>query len=122
MPMVPCRESKIQQVLFNILNNGAHAMHTSRTENPRFILRTYVDSNRSMACIEVEDNGPGMEEETCKNAFDPFFTTKQEGDGTGLGLSISYFIITENHNGEMEVESQPGAGAKFIIRLPLEGK
>ncbi len=46
---------------------------------------------------------------------------KPTGVGTGLGLSVSYFIITENHDGEMAVESSPGCGAKFIIRLPLEG-
>jgi signal transduction histidine kinase len=60
-----------------------------------------------------------MEEEIRKHVFDPFFTTKPTGVGTGLGLSVSYFIITENHNGEMTVESSPGAGAKFFIRLPL---
>jgi signal transduction histidine kinase len=72
-----------------------------------------------MACVEIEDNGPGMDENVRKHIFDPFFTTKPSGVGTGLGLSISYFIITENHKGEMAVESSPGAGAKFIIRLPL---
>jgi len=44
------------------------------------------------------------------------------GVGTGLGLSVSYFIITENHDGEMSVETTSGSGAKFIIRLPLEKK
>ncbi|MCP4658162.1 MAG: PAS domain-containing sensor histidine kinase, partial [bacterium] len=49
-----------------------------------------------------------------------FFTTKGVGVGTGLGLSVSYFIVAENHGGTMAVESTPGNGAKFIIRLPLE--
>jgi signal transduction histidine kinase len=72
--------------------------------------------------MEIEDNGPGMDEATRRRVFEPFFTTKPIGVGTGLGLSVSYFIITENHNGEMEVESQPESGAKFIIRLPVEGR
>ena len=72
-----------------------------------------------MAIIEIEDNGPGLNEQIRKRVFEPFFTTKAVGDGTGLGLSVSYFIITENHRGEMAVESHPGAGAKFIIRLPV---
>lgn len=72
-----------------------------------------------MACMEIEDNGPGMDEEIRKHVFDPFFTTKPVGMGTGLGLSVSYFIITESHKGEMTVESSPDAGAKFIIRLPM---
>ncbi|HPA48488.1 MAG TPA: ATP-binding protein, partial [bacterium] len=71
--------------------------------------------------IEVEDNGPGMDERVQKRVFEPFFTTKPVGQGTGLGLSVSYFIITENHGGSMSVESQPGEGARFIIRLPLRG-
>lgn len=116
---VPCQASKIQQVLLNILTNGAQAMQGAGTPNAGFIIRTYVDSVKNMACIEIQDNGPGMDEKTRKKIFDPFFTTKPKGVGTGLGLSVSYFIITENHKGKMTVESSPGAGAKFIIRLPL---
>nr|WP_319492858.1 ATP-binding protein [uncultured Desulfobacter sp.] len=118
---VPCQASKIQQVLLNILTNGAQAMQGVSTPNPEFTIRTYVDSNRNMACIEIEDNGPGMDEKTRKHLFDPFFTTKPVGVGTGLGLSVSYFIITENHKGEMAVESSLGTGAKFLIRIPLAG-
>ena len=77
------------------------------------------DNNEKIISIEIEDNGPGMSEEIRKRIFEPFFTTKPVGIGTGLGLSVSYFIITENHNGKITVESQPGAGAKFIISLPL---
>jgi signal transduction histidine kinase len=116
---VPCQASKIQQVILNILANGAQAMQGAGTPAPKFIVRTYVEPVRNMACIALEDNGPGMDEEIRKHVFDPFFTTKPTGVGTGLGLSVSYFIVTENHNGEMTVESSPGAGAKFFIRLPL---
>jgi len=84
----------------------------------RFILRVMPEG--SMVRIEIEDNGPGMDEATRKRIFEPFFTTKSAGVGTGLGLSVSYFIITENHGGTIAVESSPGKGAKFIIRLPLE--
>ena len=70
--------------------------------------------------MEIEDNGPGMDEETRKRIFEPFFTTKGPGAGTGLGLSVSYFIITKNHRGEMEVESELQKGTRFTIRLPLE--
>jgi signal transduction histidine kinase len=73
-----------------------------------------------MALIEVEDNGPGMDEETRKRAFEPFFTTKEVGHGTGLGLSVSYFIITENHGGTMLLNSSPGSGTRFSIRIPFE--
>ena len=63
-----------------------------------------------------------MDENTRSKVFDPFFTTKPVGIGTGLGLSVSYFIITDNHNGTIEVISEPGKGANFIIRLPIDRK
>ncbi|MDM8518212.1 ATP-binding protein [Desulfobacterales bacterium HSG16] len=118
LPETPCEESKLQQVFFNILKNGAQAM-TKNSENisPKFILRTCLD--RDMARIEIEDNGPGMDKATCKRVFDPFFTTKKVGFGTGLGLSVSYFIITENHGGNLFVSSTQGKGAKFSIILPI---
>ncbi len=119
LPSVPCERAKIQQVLLNILRNGAQAMQEGKTEKPQFIARTRFNDERNMVCIEIEDNGPGMDEETRKRVFEPFFTTKPAGVGTGLGLSVSYFIITENHNGEMAVESQPGSGSNFIVRLPI---
>ncbi|MBA4367918.1 MAG: histidine kinase [Desulfobacterium sp.] len=122
LPPVPCEDGKIKQVLLNILRNGAQAMQEGGTDNPMFIIRAYFEKEKKMVCMEIEDNGPGMDEETRKRVFEPFFTTKPIGMGTGLGLSVSYFIITENHGGEMAVESRPGAGAKFIIRLPLKGR
>jgi signal transduction histidine kinase len=118
LPLVPCEGAKIQQVLLNILRNGAQAMHAAETKNPQFIVRTQFKKEKELLIIEIEDNGPGMDEETCKRVFEPFYTTKPVGVGTGLGLSVAYFIITENHRGELAVESRPGSGAKFIIRLP----
>ncbi|MCP4749923.1 MAG: PAS domain-containing protein [Proteobacteria bacterium] len=131
LPSILCEGGKIQQVFLNILKNGAQAMiEKSKTleekeENPQqskylpqFILRT-VSENR-MVRIEIEDNGTGMDESVRKRAFEPFFTTKEVGTGTGLGLSVSYFIVTENHNGTMTVESVPSGGSNFIIRLPLQ--
>ncbi len=129
LPTVLCEAGKIRQVLLNILRNGAEAMseyradhtaHSVEAEAPRFVLRLAHEKEAGMVRIEIEDNGPGMDEETRKRIFEPFFTTKPVGQGTGLGLSVSYFIITENHRGEMAVESQPGVGANFIIHLPLK--
>ncbi|MCF6247354.1 MAG: PAS domain S-box protein, partial [Desulfobacula sp.] len=116
---IKCEESKIQQVFLNIFKNGAQAMAEEKSKKtPRFVIRTYnIDR---MACIEIEDNGPGMDEQIRKRVFEPFFTTKGIGVGTGLGMSVSYFIIKENHEGSMVVESVPGQGATFIIHLPLQ--
>lgn len=120
LPMLLCEGAKIQQVLLNILRNGAQAMQMAKTKSPRFILRIYTEKVLAMICIEIEDNGPGMDEETRSKVFDPFFTTKPVGVGTGLGLSISYFIITENHKGTIDVKTQPDKGTNFIILLPLK--
>lgn len=122
IPPVSCEKTKIQQVLLNILLNGAQAMQEAEIKNPQFIIRTRFEKNRKTVCMEIEDNGPGMDEETRKQVFEPFFTTKPLGIGTGLGLSVSYFIITKNHGGKMSVASSPGKGAIFYIRLPFEAK
>jgi len=118
-PPVKCKEGEIQQVILNILRNGAQAMHQQDNSNPRFLIRTYYDDMKKMNTIEIQDNGPGMTREIKKRIFEPFFTTKPAGFGTGLGLSVSYFIITENHKGEMSVDSALGKGSKFTIKLPV---
>jgi len=116
LPLVLCEESKIQQVFFNLIRNGAQAM-ASQDRPPCFILR--VEGGDGEVRIEIEDNGPGMTEELRKRVFEPFFTTKRVGEGTGLGLSVSYFLVVENHGGRIDVESTPGKGSVFIIHLPL---
>jgi len=68
--------------------------------------------------IRVTDNGPGIPEATRQKIFEPFFTTKETGKGTGLGLSMSYDIVTQGHGGTLRVESTPGEGSTFIVRLP----
>jgi PAS domain S-box-containing protein len=124
LPLVPCEKAKIQQVLLNILKNGSQAMRNNLTNGngspPCFCLRLTTDSTNGMFSMEIEDNGPGMDEKTRRRVFEPFFTTKPEGEGTGLGLSVSYFIITKNHMGELSVESTPGKGTRFTIKLPLQ--
>ena len=118
---VICEPMEIEQVLLNLVKNAAQAMALENTALPhRIILRTRRQGD--FACIEVEDNGPGMDETTRRRVFEPFFTTKAVGAGTGLGLSVSYFIVTEQHKGTIDVRSTPGQGTCFIVRLPLEGK
>jgi len=57
-----------------------------------------------------------------RRVFEPFFTTKPVGVGTGLGLSVAYFIITQQHHGTMQLQTALGQGARFIIRLPRQGR
>ncbi len=114
IPEIMCEAPKIQQVIFNVLRNGAEAM--LEQPEPRFIVR--AKNSNGFVQFEIEDNGHGLSNEAKKHLFEPFFTTKDIGKGTGLGLSLSYFIVAEGHGGEMKVESEPGRGACFIIRLP----
>lgn len=118
LPPVYCTPCEIEQVVFNLLKNAANAMfdNPERDREPKIVLRVFQE--RRWTVIEVQDNGPGMDEKTKKRVFEPFFTTRALGSGTGLGLSVSYFIIHNNHNGELMVESSPGHGARFIIKLP----
>lgn len=118
MPLVPCTETEIEQVLLNLVSNAAQAMNlTNGSTPPEITLK--LSTENGMARIEISDNGPGMNEKTRKRIFEPFFTTKPVGEGTGLGLSVSFMIITNNHKGSMEVDSLPGLGTRFIIKLPL---
>ncbi len=118
-PAVLCEASKIQQVIFNLVKNASESINLKKgeTEKPKLTIRLLKSEN--MACIEVEDNGPGMDEDVRKRIFEPFFTTKGVTAGTGLGLSVSYFIIVDDHKGKIEVESALGKGTKFIIKLPI---
>jgi PAS domain S-box-containing protein len=118
-PEVYCIAIEIEQVLINLIKNSCQAMAgDSSSTAPHIILRT--KQRDKMAVIEVEDNGPGIEEEICRHIFDPFFTTKEVGKGTGLGLSVAYSIIKEKHGGTIRVESTPEDKTLFIIELPME--
>ncbi|NTV48745.1 MAG: PAS domain S-box protein [Geobacteraceae bacterium] len=112
---------EIEQVLLNILKNAAQAISaTAMSRQPQIILRT--STSGGMAVIEIEDNGPGMDEATRLRVFEPFFSTKEVGIGTGMGLSVAYAIVTKGHHGSIEVRSQPGEGSCFTLKLPLQGR
>ncbi len=117
LPLVACDSTEIEQVLLNLIKNAAHAL--AGQDDPsrqRIVLRT--KNELQWVRIEVEDTGSGMDEEVRGRVFEPFFTTKPIGLGTGLGLSVSYYIITEQHKGTITVDSSPGRGSRFVIRLP----
>lgn len=119
VPDVLCEPGSLQQVFFNVIKNAAQAMFTapSETEKPRLVLRNYREGKH--AVVEIEDNGPGMDLEIRQRVFEPFYTTKEVGSGTGLGLSIAFFIIVDDHGGDIMVTSAPGRGTRFIIKLPI---
>ena len=108
-------------MLLNLLKNAAQAMSQQPAEaGSRLHLRLAREGQ--WVRLEVSDNGPGIPEALCQRVFEPFFTTKEVGEGTGLGLAVSYFIVAEQHGGTLTVESQPGHGTTFVMRLPIEGK
>ncbi|MGE4553809.1 MAG: ATP-binding protein [Desulfovibrionaceae bacterium] len=120
LPAINCTETEIEQVLLNLLRNAAQAMASADPPvlEPCITIRVKGESDRIR--VEVEDNGPGMARELQRRIFEPFFTTKPPGVGTGLGLSVSYFIVTKGHGGRMHVVSEPGAGARFVLELPMD--
>ncbi|MCP4350093.1 MAG: PAS domain S-box protein [Desulfobacterales bacterium] len=122
LPEVYCAATETEQVILNLLRNAAQAMAGNKEERKKPLIILRVKQENNMARIEVEDNGPGMDEKVRKRIFEPFFTTKDVGIGTGLGLSVSYFIITNNHKGTMSVKSSCGRGTKIIINLPINKK
>ncbi|UUO04394.1 HAMP domain-containing histidine kinase [Blastopirellula sp. J2-11] len=114
--------SQIQQVLTNIIMNAIQAAPDSgqvtvsvRRETRRSPEKFEADYVR----IDVQDNGSGFDEQTREQLFEPFFTTKDVGEGTGLGLSIAFGIVQE-HDGWIDVVSQPDDGACFSIYLPIQ--
>jgi len=116
LPQVPVNATEFEQVMINIFKNSVQAME-SGAPNPEICLSAYREG--AMAVVKVSDNGQGMDENTRKRIFEPFFTTKEVGAGTGLGLSVSYALITQNHKGIFTVDSAPGEGTCFTIKLPL---
>jgi signal transduction histidine kinase len=122
LPLVECYAGQLNQVLMNILTNAIDALENlsiNQPNNPQIVIRTLI-LNSDWVAIEIADNGSGMSQEVQQRLFDPFFTTKPIGKGTGLGMSISYQIITEKHQGHLSCISSPGAGAKFIIEIPIQ--
>ena len=115
LPAAACDASQIQQVALNLLLNAAEA--TQSKAERRIIVTT--DAGPGEVRLRVSDSGEGIQPENLARIFDPFFTTKAEGKGVGLGLAVSYGIIQE-HGGDIEVKSQVGEGATFIVTLPLE--
>src|SRR6266545_813863 len=111
------RPGELREVLTNLIINAVDAL----PKGGKIMVNTYDDKaagdGLGYVVAEVADSGTGMPPEVRARIFDPFFTTKGE-QGTGLGLAVSLGII-QSHGGQIEVESEPGRGTRFIIRLPV---
>lgn len=113
LPLLYANSGELSQVILNLIMNANQAIE----EQGNIQIRTLLED--SDIVIELADDGPGISPEVIENIFDPFFTTKEAGKGTGLGLSIVNTII-ESFGGKIYVESEPGHGTVFTIRLPAE--
>jgi len=113
LPPVFGNSIRLNQVILNIIVNGAQAMEGRGKLN--IISRTRA--NHDINEVILIDNGPGIEPKLLDQIFEPFFTTKATGEGTGLGLSVSYAIVKE-HKGSIRATSVPGEGTTFTLRFP----
>ena len=113
LPAVSGDSSELQQVFMNLIVNAVQAMH----EKGVIRITTRHDVASDEVEVRVADTGSGIPADVIDRVFDPFFTTKASGEGTGLGLSIAYGIITK-HEGSIGVESEPGQGTTFTVRIP----
>jgi two-component system NtrC family sensor kinase len=115
LPTISCDASQIQQVLINLIMNGAEA--TQSNSEGKVVVTTKRKDDEHAITLEVADNGDGIAPENLTKIFDPFFTTKEEGKGVGLGLAVVYGIV-EAHRGDIEARSEQHVGTVFTVTLP----
>jgi len=113
LPKVRGDEKQIKQVMLNLFINAMDAI-----DGPGRIVVSTFPSEPGMACLRVEDSGCGIPSEHMDKLFEPFFTTKRAGKGMGIGLSTCMSIVRK-HDGQILVRSQPGQGASFTVKLPV---
>ncbi|GAB3424297.1 sensor histidine kinase [Niabella aquatica] len=119
IPDVECTPGKINQVFMNIITNGLQSIAERQEANPGTgILTIRTTEENGHVKISIKDNGTGIKEGVREKIFEPFYTTKPVGQGTGLGMSIVKGII-DSHKGTIEVISNFGEGAEFVITLPV---
>jgi PAS domain S-box-containing protein len=105
--------SQLKQIFVNLISNAKHAL-----KDGGGTITVEVGRDGEFAWAEVRDTGPGLSEDVAARVFEPFYTTRRDIGGTGLGLSVS-LGIAQAHGGSLVVDSKPGEGAAFRLRLPL---
>ncbi len=112
IPQIHCMPAQLNQVFMNMLLNAVHSIDIHGE------IRVKTGATQDQVYIAIADTGSGMTPEVKAKIFDPFFTTKRLGAGTGLGLSVAYGII-KKHQGNIDVQSEPGKGSVFTVWLPI---
>jgi PAS domain S-box-containing protein len=127
LPAIHADPTSVDQIIMNLALNARDAMPGGGkltlsselcTIGPDRVGRHPDASPGTFVCLSVRDTGCGMDEATLKRLFEPFFTTKEQGKGTGMGLATVYGIA-QQHDGWVDVESQPGCGATFRVYFPI---
>jgi len=121
LPMVPCNIGEINQVVLNLIVNGAHAIRDRISEGQKgnIVVSTTYYPDAQCVIITIADNGGGIPQKVQERIFEPFFTTKEVGVGTGQGLAIAHNVIVKSHHGQIWFESKEGIGTTFYIKLPM---
>ena len=121
LPMVPCNIGEINQVVLNLIVNGAHAIRDRFEDGQKgtLIVATNHYPEKDCVVISITDNGGGIPEDVQARIFEPFFTTKEVGVGTGQGLAIAHNVVVKSHGGQIWFDSKPGEGTTFYISLSM---
>jgi len=121
LPLVPCNIGEINQVVLNLIVNGAHAIRDRIAEGQKgnIVVSTRYYPDAQCVIIAIADNGGGIPAKVQTRIFEPFFTTKEVGVGTGQGLAIAHNVIVKSHQGQIWFDSKEGIGTTFYIKLPM---
>ena len=121
LPPVPCNIGEVNQVVLNLIVNGAHAIRDRITEGQKgnIVVSTRHYADAQCVVIAIADNGGGIPVKVQERIFEPFFTTKEVGVGTGQGLAIAHNVIVKSHHGQIWFDSKEGIGTTFYIKLPM---
>jgi len=124
LPFVPCNIGEINQVVLNLVVNGAHAIRDRFQDGQKgdLIISTKHYADAGCVVISINDNGGGIPPKVQARIFEPFFTTKEVGVGTGQGLAIAHNVIVKSHHGQIWFDSKEGEGTTFYIKLPMKQK
>jgi len=116
LPWNSMDSNQMKQVLLNLVHNALQAMPDGGEMEIKS--ESALRNNRAGVMVSVRDSGVGISQTEQARIFEPFYTTKGNQGGTGLGLSVTYGIVTD-HGGQIDVESQPDVGSKFMVWLPI---
>lgn len=110
--------ASLGQVVSNLVSNAIEAFdHDTGEVERRVVVR--VSHSQEYIRLEVEDNGPGIPQQTCEKIFEPFFSTKSKSNGLGIGLALSKRVIEQDFGGSIAVERPPQGGTRFVVSFPI---